>query len=89
MYRFHGCQVKLHCFLKKTKNARKNATDVPGALLREEEIQRNRVTSLIKRKRLFEAAKLVSAEDSNSWSKDAQAKVNNDKYLLVTTSIRC
>ncbi|KAJ8428968.1 hypothetical protein Cgig2_013935 [Carnegiea gigantea] len=68
-------EVKLHSFLEKTKNARKNATDVPCGLLREEEIQRNRVTSLIKRKRLFEAAKLVSAEDSNSWSKDIQAKL--------------
>lgn len=61
--------------MEKTKNIRKNASDLPEDLLKEKEIQRNRVKSLIKRKRLFEAAKLVTSEDSKSWSQDTQAKV--------------
>lgn len=48
---------------------------MPEDLLKEKEIQRNRVKSLVKRKRLFEAARLVTDEDMKAWSQDTQAKV--------------
>ncbi|KAL2936435.1 DNA-directed RNA polymerase 3 chloroplastic [Bienertia sinuspersici] len=80
-------EIKIHSFLEKTKNMRKNAGDMPEGLLKEKEIQRNRVKSLVKRKRLFEAAKLVTTEDTKSWSQDTQAKMGSRLIeLLIDTA---
>ncbi|XP_074280847.1 DNA-directed RNA polymerase 3B, chloroplastic [Silene latifolia] len=80
-------EIKIHSFLEKTKNIRKNAGDIPDELLKEKEIQRNRVKSLVKRKRLFDAAKLMSTEDSKSWSQDTQAKLGSRLIeLLIETA---
>ncbi|KAK9697452.1 hypothetical protein RND81_08G038400 [Saponaria officinalis] len=80
-------EIKIHSFLEKTKNIRKNAGDIPEELLKEKEIQRSRVKSLVKRKRLFDAAKLVTAEDSKSWSQDTQAKLGSRLIeLLIDTA---
>lgn len=80
-------EIKIHSFLEKTKNIRKNASDIPDDLVKEKEIQRKRVKSLVKRKRLFEAAKLVTAEDAKSWSQDTQAKLGSRLIeLLIETA---
>ena len=61
---------------------------MPENLLKEKEIQRNRVKSLVKRKRLFEAARLVTNEDMKAWSQDTQAKVmsiySSNGYIVNT-----
>ncbi|CAO2823085.1 unnamed protein product [Amaranthus hypochondriacus] len=80
-------EIKIHSFLEKTKNLRKNASDMPEDLLKEKEIQRNRVKSLVKRKRLFEAARLVTDEDMKAWSQDTQAKLGSRLIeLLIETA---
>ncbi|XP_021750285.1 DNA-directed RNA polymerase 3B, chloroplastic-like isoform X2 [Chenopodium quinoa] len=80
-------EIKIHSFLEKTKNIRKNASEMPEDLLKEKELQRNRVKSLVKKKRLFEAAKLVTSEDNKSWSQDTQAKLGSRLIeLLIDTA---
>ncbi|XVF34354.1 hypothetical protein REPUB_Repub18cG0052600 [Reevesia pubescens] len=78
-------EVRIHNFLEKTKNyQRKQIIDEVQGLSKEKEILRKRVNSLIRRRRLIEAQKLVKNEEIKPWGRDAQAKLGSRLLELLT-----
>lgn len=87
MDRFFVFQVRIHSFLQKTKNyqSKKILTDTEESLCKEKEILRKRVNSLIRKRRLKEAQKLLKKEEFTPWGRDTQAKVRAYFFIFFST----
>ena len=70
-------QVRIHSFLEKTKNSqsKKIVADTEDGLHKEKQILRKRINSLIRKRKLKEAQKLLKKEEFKPWGRDTQAKV--------------
>ncbi|KAB1211984.1 DNA-directed RNA polymerase 3, chloroplastic [Morella rubra] len=79
-------EVRIHIFLQKTKNyqSKKILTDTEESLCKEKEILRKRVNSLIRKRRLKEAQKLLKKEEFTPWGRDTQAKLGSRLIELLT-----
>lgn len=76
-------QVRIHSFLQKTKNqGKKIADDTDENLIKEKELHRKRINSLVKRKKSIEVQKLLKKEDFKPWGRDTQAKVIDFSFLI-------
>ncbi|KAL0013443.1 hypothetical protein SO802_000512 [Lithocarpus litseifolius] len=69
-------EVRIHSFLEKTKNSqsKKIVADTEDGLHKEKQILRKRVNSLIRKRKLKEAQKLLQKEEFKPWGQDTQAK---------------
>ncbi|GMH13779.1 hypothetical protein Nepgr_015620 [Nepenthes gracilis] len=81
-------EIQIHSFLERTKNARRNDNNnMSDGLIKEKELLRKRVNSLIRRRRLFKVSKLVRTEETVSWGRDTQAKLGSRLIeLLIETA---
>lgn len=64
--------MRIHNFLKRT---RKNNAGDSQEELKDKQLLRKRVNSLIRRKRIIDALKVVKSEGTKPWGRATQAKV--------------
>ncbi|KAL4654438.1 hypothetical protein ACB092_01G378300 [Castanea dentata] len=79
-------EVRIHSFLEKTKNSqsKKIVADTEDGLHKEKQILRKRVNSLIRKRKLKEAQKLLKKEEFKPWGRDTQAKLGSRLIELLT-----
>ncbi|KAL0013441.1 hypothetical protein SO802_000510 [Lithocarpus litseifolius] len=78
-------EVRIHSFLEKTKNSqsKKIVADTEDGLHKEKQILRKRVNSLIRKRKLKEAQKLLQKEEFKPWGRDTQAKKIVKNYGII------
>ncbi|XP_010526301.1 PREDICTED: DNA-directed RNA polymerase 3, chloroplastic [Tarenaya hassleriana] len=74
-------ELRIHSFLEKTR--KNNAGETQDGLSKEKVLLRKRVNTLIKRKRLIDALKVVKSEDIKPWGRDTQAKLGSRLLELL------
>ncbi|CAH8263306.1 unnamed protein product [Arabidopsis lyrata] len=73
-------EVRIHNFLKRT---RKNNAGDSQEELKEKQLLRKRVNSLIRRKRIIDALKVVKTEGTKPWGRATQAKLGSRLLELL------
>ncbi|KAK7837639.1 dna-directed rna polymerase 3 [Quercus suber] len=79
-------EVRIHSFLEKTKHSQSKVivADIEDGLHKEKQILRKRVNSLIRKRKLKEAQKLLKKEEFKPWGRDTQAKLGSRLIELLT-----
>ncbi|KAL0741238.1 hypothetical protein Bca4012_082751 [Brassica carinata] len=78
-------EVRIHNFLKRTRKS--NNTGDSQEELKDKQLLRKRVNSLIRRKRIIDALKVVKSEGIKPWGRATQAKLGSRLLeLLIETA---